>query len=185
MDFDKGPNPVPVGYDVADHNANQIRMRFDLGSSPAAWFSPAPIDPSGVARERLAVLLRNRAEFVSAELVQANSRLYEAGTDSAAALVMFSFDPTVTAATMRGWAARLHPLKHTRPADPVLREAVRPLELSDEEWAYHRRTRLPAKFTGGREVFVADLWVRRPFLDGRFLHSHEDGDRSRPVPCLV
>jgi hypothetical protein len=100
-------------------------------------------------------------------------------------MVMFSPDYTVSAEDLRGWAARLYDLKYTGVEDPVLRQAVWPLEASDRTWYYHRRVRLPDEFTGGRAVYLADLWVHRPFIDGRFRHRAEVGGRPRRVPCLA
>jgi hypothetical protein len=85
---------------------------------------------------------------------------------------------------MRDWADMLYALKFTDPDDPDLRIALWPLEVSEQSWYYHRRFRLPDVMTGGRAVFLADLWAHRPFIaDGRFLSRA--GDQPRLVPCLA
>jgi hypothetical protein len=101
-------------------------------------------------------------------------------------MVMVSFDYRVTTREMRAWGNVLYPLKFTNPTDPVLREAVWPLEASERSWYYHRRFRLPAALTGGRAVFLADLWAHRPFIaDGWFRPRGDLGDQPRLLPCLA
>jgi hypothetical protein len=100
-------------------------------------------------------------------------------------MVMFSFDESVAADEMRAWAEQLHPLKYAHAPDPVLREAVGPLEASDRAWYYHRRFAMQLAFTGGRKVFLADLWAHRLFIKGRFRHRAEHGSKPRQLPCLA
>jgi hypothetical protein len=175
-----------AGYDPDDFDRSLITLRFDpVTPGPTAELVVRPYDPAAVARRRLDVMLARGARFVWAELAQANYQLYAEGTASAACMVMFSPDYTVSAEDLRAWAARLYDLKHTGVEDPVLRQAVWPLEASDRTWYYHRRVRLPDEFTGGRPVYLADLWVHRPFIDGRFRQRAEAGGRPRRVPCLA
>lgn len=174
-----------AGFNFADHDS-LLRLRYDLsGPDPGAELVPAVPAPTSVARERLDSLLAHGARFLWAELAQANYRLYQPGTDSAACMVMFSFDFRVSAEEMKAWCEQLHPLKFTNPADPVLREAVWPLEVDDRAWYYHRRFPLPPAYTGGRVVYLADLWAHRPFIDGHFRSRSEVGNRPRRVPILA
>jgi hypothetical protein len=179
------PAHYAAGLDFGDHDS-LFRVRYDLSGSRAAAELVADFpNPTTIARLRLDGLLNRGARFVWAELVQANYRLYQPGTDSAACMVMFSFDYAVSADEMRVWGEQLHPLKFTNPTDPVLRQAVWPLEVDDQAWYYHRRFRMPEAFTGGRTVYLADLWAHRPFIDGRFRSRQELGDRPRRVPLLA
>jgi hypothetical protein len=174
-----------AGFNFTDHDS-LLRVRYELsGEPPRAELSPDVPDATAVARKRLDALLRRGARFIWAELAQANYRLYREGTESSACMVMFSFDFRVPAEEMKAWCEQLHPLKFTKPDDPVLREAVWPLEADDQAWYYHRRFTLPPAYTGGRVVYLADLWVHRPFIDGRFRSRPEVGNRPRRVPILA
>jgi hypothetical protein len=180
------PEVYAAGLTPDEHDANLLRVRFDLaGPRPTAGVVPAPANMEATARRRLDLLLARGARFVWAEVVQANYRLYADNDESAPALVMFSFDYTVPAEEVRALAERLHPLRFTEPADPVLREALWPLEANNGAWYYHRRARVPPELFGGRVVYTADLWVHRPFIAGRFPHRDELGGRPRRVPCLA
>jgi hypothetical protein len=174
-----------ASLDFGDHNS-LLRVRYDLsGAHPSAELVGEPTNPTAMARRRLEALLDRGARFIWVELVQANYRLYAHGPDSAACMVMFSFDESVSTEELRSWSERLHPFKHTHPPDPVLRQAVSPLEASDRAWYYHRRFTMPLAFTGGREVFLADLWAHRPFIKGRFRHRAEYRGKPRQLACLV
>jgi hypothetical protein len=174
-----------AGLNFNDHDC-LFRVRYDLAGSRAATELSADLPtPTAIARRRLEGMLDRDARFVWAELVQANYRLYQPGTDSAACMVMFSFDYAVSADEMRAWGEQLHPLKFTNPSDPVLRKAVWPLEVDDRAWYYHRRFRMPDEFTSGRTVYLADLWAHRPFIDGHFRSRQELGSRPRRVPLLA
>jgi hypothetical protein len=181
------PEMFAVGFNPPDHDANMLRVRFDLaGQHPSVSVIPTRYDPTAMARRRLDILLARGAKFIRAELAQANYQLYQPGTASAACMVMVSFDFRVSAQELRDWGSMLYPLKFTNPTDPTLRDAVWPLEASERSWYYHRRFRLPDALTGGRAVFLADLWVHRPFIvDGQFHPRAEIGDRPRQIPCLA
>jgi hypothetical protein len=179
------PAVYEAGLDFNDHDCF-LRIGYDLAASrPTAEVIHPPPTPTEIARARLDALLNRGAKFVWAELVQANYQLYSPGTVSAPRMVMFSFDYRVSPEEMRAWAELLYPLKFTNPSDPVLREAVWPLEADEQAWYYHRRFRMPEAFTGGREVFLADLWAHRPFMQDRFLYRHEVAGKPRRVPCLA
>lgn len=176
----------PDGFEWGGHD-HLLSVRYDVsGAEPTAELIPQAPDPTAIARARLDGLLRRGAKFVWAELVQANYTLYQPGQHSAACMVMFSFDYTVQPDEMRKWAEQLHPLKHTNPGDPVLPDAVFPLECSDRGWYYHRRFPLPLAYTGGRVVYLADVWAHRPFIDGRFRSRSElPAGQPRRVPILA
>ena len=107
------------GFEWGGHD-HLLRVRYDVsGTEPKAELIPKAPDPTAIARSRLDALLHRGAKFIWAELVQANYTLYQPGQYSAACMVMFSFDYTVSADEMRVWAEQLHPLKHTNPADPM------------------------------------------------------------------
>jgi hypothetical protein len=180
------PEVYAAGHTQNEHDACLFRVRFDLaGPRPTAGLVPAATDMEATARRRLDGLLARGAKFVWAEVVQANYRLYQDNNESAPALVMFSFDYTVPAEEIRALSERLHPLRFTEPADPVLRQALCHLETNNDAWYYHRRWRVPPELFGGRVVYTADLWVHRPFIAGRFPHRDELGGRPRRVPCLA
>ncbi len=44
---------------------------------------------------------------------------------------------------------------------------------------------MPEALTGGKAMYLADVWVHRPFIRGRFPHRNEAGTEPRRVPCLV
>jgi hypothetical protein len=174
-----------AGFDPPDHDGNLMRVRFDLSAqTPSASLIAVRQNPTAIARQRLDLMIARGAKFVWAELVQANHMLYEPAPTSHACMVMLSFDYRVTPKEMRDWADMLYALKFTDPDDPDLRIALWPLEVSEQSWYHHRRFRLPDVMTGGRAVFLADLWAHRPFIaDGRFLSRA--GDQPRLVPCLA
>lgn len=184
-EFDIPAALYDAGYDPSDLNTGLIPLRFRPGRTPTAEVLVRPFDPEATARRRLEVMLARGARFVWAELVQANFQLYRPGPASAACMVLFGTDYGVTANRLRDLAARLYDLKYTPTTDRTVIDAAWPLEASDRAWYYHRRVKVPAELTGGANLYLADLWVHRPFIRERFYHRHETGNQPRPVPCLL
>ncbi len=105
-------------------------------------------------------------------LVQANNVLFQPGNDNAPGQVVFTFEksPDGLAAAEQA-AARLAELKTEDPADKTeesLLELVR-----NESYDPGSRKKLPAKFTGGRDLYLAHVWIWRERLPKRRLTAEK------------
>jgi hypothetical protein len=123
--------------------------------------------------------IQPRGVHRQAALVQANNQLWEPGDVTLPALVLISFERgSDVMSTLHDLAAEAAALKsRRRPRDrdeQWVGDALR-----DEEAFYHRRRRLPRSFTGGRVVYLADLWMPRRYLRNGVL------GRVREFPVLA
>jgi hypothetical protein len=164
-------------------NAYHPLWLVDRGGPEGHLRSPLPLTARGRAEQRIQYARERKARPVRVALVQANSALFAPGEDDQPCLVLFSFDDRVTDDELTRLARRVFSLKNTAQDDPDLAFVA---ELTtDERFVYYRRDRLPRSFAGGREFFVAHLYVHRPFLIGGYFHGNrfmtclaEPGDRG-------
>lgn len=137
---------------------------------------------TGRARQRIERARRRGGIAVRAALIQANDALFAPGTTDLPCLVLFGFDDRVTDAELEETAGRVVALKGTTQKDRDL--AFVAGLTTDERFLYYGRERLPRVLAGRRDLFVAHLYVHRPFLsdgylDGRVLECvAEPGDRG-------
>jgi hypothetical protein len=171
------PEALGRNYAALDHDASVLRVNCS-GELPVVL---GPVGANAVAEERLASLYRAGAKPLVGARVQANFDLYQAGSDSAPAMAVFSFDPVVSPLKLEELAIMLHELKSSATQNPVLQAAAAGPRASDQFWFYHRRFRVPLEITEGRAVYCGDVWVHRPYLpDGYF------SDRTpRLIPILA
>ena len=115
---------------------------------------------------------------VKAVLVMANSNLFQRGDRDAPCLVLFSLQSGYTSnlSFLTDLATRIYALRGTEPTDPDLKEVA--LIAEDEGFFPNRRRLLPSSFTGGPQVYVADLFLERRLLWKRKLTSNV-------IHCLV
>jgi len=166
-----------VNYSPHDHNGAMLRLNCN-GPVPLVI---GAIGTQAIALERLSALHRVGAKPLVAARVQANHTLYASGIHDAPAMVAFSFDPAVPPLKIEEVALMLGDLKETDTTNPVLLAAAAGPRASDEGWFYHRRFRIPPELTEGRVIYVADIWIHRPFLPDRCF-----SDRTpRLVPVLA
>jgi hypothetical protein len=121
-------------------------------------------------------------------IVQANSDLYDAGSVDAPAQILVSFDAKSDPPDdfMEQLAERVAALKGKEPETGV--EAEVAALVNDERYRPYQRSLLPARFTGGKEVYSLHVRVRREYLPaGKIKHSYvrccviDDEEKSRPL----
>jgi hypothetical protein len=114
-------------------------------------------------------------------LVQANTKLFGDGWMDLPALVLISPDPDTAADEdlMTDLADQIMELKGVDPGDcDTDADAKVAGWMSDETYVEGRRDKLPRSFTGGKEVYLAHIFVYRDHLPkGRIV--------GRKVPCAV
>jgi hypothetical protein len=122
-----------------------------------------------------------RGRQVRVAVIQAFIDLYSARSEeNASAIVVLTFDP----ALQNDWprlhdlATRIGKLKKTHPSDP--QEAAIARVLDSEVSQLYRRLPLPSSWTGGVPVYIADLYVHRPFL---LNHTHLEFEQ--PLACIA
>jgi hypothetical protein len=109
---------------------------------------------------------------VLACLVQANYQLFDRdGADGLPCMVVFSHDDSVTAEDLYEIADRLSEVKGAEQTDPDL--AAMSAMVTNETAVMYRRRRVPMRFSDGRVIFAAHLWVTRAFLADGYLSSRE------------
>lgn len=118
------------------------------------------------ARKEKAV--RRDGRPVAAALVMANHSLYEAdGDPQTAGVVVFSFDPP-SRAQANQLIAIASDVYQLYSADDVSRETPSRQHVAaiikDHNYREGRRNRLPPELTGGRTIYLADLWIHRDRL---------------------
>ena len=71
-------------------------------------------------------------------------------------------------------ALAIYDLKMADEADvpPALHATRNAIVANEECWHYHRRSLVAPEMTGGRQVWLGDLWFHRPFLAGGHLSEH-------------
>jgi hypothetical protein len=136
----------------------------------------------------LAILDRRKRDRVIAEgehttgwLVQANSELFEEGGMDLPALVLLSRDPEVVddREFLTDLAERIMDLKGADPDDCEDEdEAFVAGLMRDETYVEGKRDRLPKRFAGGRQVYLAHIFVYRD-------HLPEKRIRGQRIPCAV
>ena len=111
-------------------------------------------------------------------LVQGNSRLFKPGRETLPALVLYSGDPfnQRDVESLQEIARRMNELKG-KPQEEADLAAVSEI-VTDERAVRGRRRRLPTSFTGGAEVYAADLWVERACLEHGFI-------TGPVIPCFM
>jgi hypothetical protein len=149
----------------------------DRGDPVGRFLEGPAATPGERARQRLRLAQRRGARPVRAALVQANARLFVPGADDLPCLVAFSFNDRLRDDQLLETAHRVAEYKGTHPAE---HEQAFVAELTtDERFVYYRRDRLPRSVTKGPEIYVAHLYVHRPFLPGGDLSGH------RLLTCLA
>ncbi|MGE0709319.1 MAG: hypothetical protein AB7N76_26835 [Planctomycetota bacterium] len=125
-------------------------------------------------------LLHAKGRAVMAVWVMANAALAQGQRSAGPALglIDLSRDPERHLPALLRLAKQLYRL-YTTPAeelaqlDPLEREVAR--QVQQDVYEPHRRKRVPRALTGGREVYMVDLWLEQSCLE----HP------QRLVPCLV
>src|SRR5262245_57280062 len=118
--------------------------------------------------EQFVRAIQPRGVPLKAALVQANNGLYGPGQETLPASVLISFE------NLRDLMPYLHDLAQPageiksrgRPRDRDEKFVHDALWEGDNRAVYHRRYRLPRGFTRGPVVYLADLWMYRPYLRG-------------------
>lgn len=97
-------------------------------------------------------------------IVQAPAALFQPGETSRPAQILLTFDPAVAdpPALLAGVAARLRELRDSPPKDGPTADIAR--LLNDATYRPYERFRVPAVLTGGPEVFLAHVYVKRELL---------------------
>jgi hypothetical protein len=114
-------------------------------------------------------------------LVQAHQNIFDEGSMDEAGLVLVSPDPEVAEDRefMTELAEKVMELKGTDPDDCDTKGEARVAELmADETYVEGKRDRLPKSFTGGKEVYLAHVYIYRDHLPGKKL-------TRRRVPCAI
>lgn len=174
------PRILRAGYEWRDINAGILEIEFD-GQEVTVLDTP-PADK--IARRRLKRMMQRDCRRVDAELVQANSELWQPREHGNACLVLITFARSAPRDLLVKLVNLMNDLKGTEPRDPDLR--VLADIVTDETYYYHERYRLPESVTDGFEVFAAGLWLHRPYLrTGRLPLFAGRGDPKRSLPCLA
>lgn len=113
-------------------------------------------------RQRVERALAAGGVPVTAVLVQANARMYEAGDQDDPGAVVFTPDPTVEVEVLEVVSHLIASVKGTRLADPGL--AALAAQVTNEVYVPYRRTRVPPRLASGEEVYLADLDLHRDYL---------------------
>jgi hypothetical protein len=114
-------------------------------------------------------------------LVQANTRLFEAGILDDPALVLISPDKSTAEDKefMLDLADRIMELKGMDPEELDDDDEAFVAELmADEAYIEGRRDKLPKSLTGGRKICVAHIYIYRHDLPNKLL-------KGRRVPCAI
>jgi len=111
-------------------------------------------------------------------LVQANESLFESGNMDLPALIVISPDADTNddEEYMTGLAGRIMELKGEEGETKEERKVAR--LMADETYIAGRRDELPAKFTGGKTVFLVHIMIYRDHLPKKRLED-------RKVPCAI
>jgi hypothetical protein len=161
---------VPV--DMRERWPGAILLRFGKRPRDVHTVERVAGSPAKRADQRIARLRRRGALPVLAVLVQANAALFEPdGQDELPCMVVFSHDDSVTAGELSEIARLIFSVKGEPQSDPDL-QALSDL-VTNEQAAMYRRRPIPMRFTDGRVVFAADLWVTRAFLPDGYLNQRE------------
>ncbi len=102
-------------------------------------------------------------------LVQANVALFEKGDEDDPALVLISPDPATerNEALMTGLAKRIMELKGVDPEECEDEDdAIIAAWMSDETYVHGQRRELPNRFSRGKKVYLADVFILRAHLPG-------------------
>jgi hypothetical protein len=112
--------------------------------------------------------------------IQANNMLYEPQRLSLPGLVLITFerDEVVSKQRLTELAEDIYALKEQRPRNRTEEEVRDIVMASEQKGMLYRRRLLPRAFTGGPEVYAADLMIRPHYLRHRFL---TEDDRFLPV----
>ena len=140
---------------------------------PAGAVPLRPADtPLARRRQRADYIARHGGFPVTAVMVQANAMLFTRRDDEDyPCAVVFTPDPTVSDDHLEEVARFVAKQKNTHPTDPDL--AMLADYVTNEPHVPYRRRRIAPRFTGGEDVFLADLMVYRDYLpDGR-LHGRD------------
>src|SRR5262249_32275963 len=119
---------------------------------------------------------------LSGARVQANSMLYEPQRLSLPGLVLISFERDLPdkEKLLLDLADDVYDLKERRPRNRDEEEVRSIVMASEERGLLYRRRLLPRGYTGGPEVYAADLFFRPHYLRHRCL-TEED----RLIPCVA
>jgi hypothetical protein len=151
--------PAPRSFSMGD--------RRHLSPLPPFWLLIRP-------KDRIWTLYKERSRLVSSgqvvwsAFVQANSLLFEPGSEDCPAAAVYSLDPRFDnePGGLGRIAHALFALKGSVPSDPALQELVH--DITDEmERTYNLR--VPDSLTDGREVFLTCIMVHRRHLPEGYL----------------
>jgi hypothetical protein len=119
-----------------------------------------------VARKqsKLEERIKRTGQTVIGWFVQANSTLFEPGTNNSPAMIVFTFDQAAERAPefLSRVAHEMYRLKSEPPANPTEAEVARLME--SERYHAGQRTLLPSAFTHNRPVYCAHVMVLRELL---------------------
>lgn len=104
--------------------------------------------------------------------VEANRTLFAPGRYNAPALVIFSTNPQVSLATLKGLAEKAYALKDKTPSDPG--EAALARTMADETYRRGHIERYPPTVAGNADTYLAHVMIRRSALSEGML-------RGRPL----
>ena len=126
--------------------------------------------------------LIEEGEHTTGWLVQANNNLFEDGVMDYPGLVLISPDEATAEdeELMIDLADRIMELKGSDPDDAENKGEAKVADLmSDETYVEGKRDKLPKSFTGGKEVYLAHIFIYRDHLPGKKL-----GRRRLPVAVI-
>jgi hypothetical protein len=167
---------LPDGPDTEPHRDNALLpCRADLRNKSKVAALPYARALRDRRQGQFLQALEEHGVRIPAALVQANNELWGPGKRTLPAQVLITFDPDVRhrdalLSTLALRAARLKEKERPRNRDEQL--------VHDTIWdgekvgVYHRRVRLGPGFTGGPIVYLADLWMYRPYLPRDGVKSH-------------
>jgi hypothetical protein len=171
------PEILGPGYNENDHNGSIVWLGFQ-GQWPVIL---GQVGEDVVAMQRLASLYQQGGRPAIAARVQANRHLFEPGPGGHPGLIVFTFDPAVQPMELVRLALAIYDLKMADEAEipPALQATRNAIVANEDCWYYHRRSLVAPELTGGRHVWLADVWFHRPFLAGGCLA--ENYPRLMPV----
>ncbi len=174
-DEDTGP-----GFVLGDVNRSLRSIRLYEGLKEPVLDKVLIEDGPRRARRRLHQLRSRGAVTVVIQLVQANRTLFAPGEEDLPAVALFSLPVDAGMTLLSGLAHQLFEARDQPGTPPSsIANAVEMLRIGNTKGSeYHRRVRLHPEVSAGYEIYLADLWIPRPFLKQGYL----DGSQLR---CLA
>lgn len=163
---------IPASVGSGDDWTGPLLVRFAARPRDLRVVERPAETTVGRARQRIERLRRRGASPVLAALVQANYGLFDPnGADNLPCMVVFSHDDSVTVDELDAIAERFGVVKGQPQSDPDL-AAISEM-VTNETAVMYRRRRVPMRFTDGRLVYAADLWITREFLPDGYVSARE------------